>query len=193
MWLRGLYKMRGLLKGEKVILEAVREEDLEIINRWFNNSEFLRHYDMVPAVAQGKKEVDEMLEKFEKSNERYIFSIRLTAGDKLIGILGYDDIVWASGTATLFIGIGEYEFHGQGLAKEAMRLLLDFGFNELNFHKIQLNVLQYNERAIKLYEACGFVKEGTYREFVYRDSKRYDMYLYGLLKHEWEENARKKI
>ncbi|MDT8717319.1 GNAT family N-acetyltransferase [Clostridium sp. 19966] len=183
--------MRGLLKGDKVILEALREEDLDVVNRWFNNVEFLRHYDMIPAVTQNKKEVSEMLEEFEKSNERYIFGIRLKEDHRLIGILGYDDIVWASGSAFLFIGIGEYDFHGKGLAKEALTLLLDFGFSELNLHKIQLNVLQYNERAIKLYEACGFVKEGTYREYIYRDSQRYDMYLYGILKTEWQQNARK--
>ena len=43
---------------------------------------------------------------------------------------------------------------------EALDLLLDFGFNELNFHRIQLNVISYNDAAIALYETLGFVKEG---------------------------------
>lgn len=68
-----------------------------------------------------------------------------------------------------------------------MSLLLDYGFNELNFYRIQLNVISYNENAIKLYEGLGFVKEGSYRDFIFRDGKRHDMYLYGLLKQEWSE------
>jgi len=66
-----------------------------------------------------------------------------------------------------------------------MRILLEFGFNDLNFHRIQLNVLEFNDKAIALYERCGFRKEGVLREFVLRDGKRYNLVLYGLLKNEW--------
>jgi RimJ/RimL family protein N-acetyltransferase len=62
---------------------------------------------------------------------------------------------------------------------------LDFGFNELNFYRIQLNVISYNDVAINLYESIGFKKEGIYRNFILRDGKRYDMYLYGMLREEW--------
>ena len=44
-----------------------------------------------------------------------------------------------------------------------------------------------NERAIALYEKAGFRREGVFREFGQRDGRRYDMYLYGLLRPEWEQ------
>ncbi|WP_291634364.1 GNAT family protein, partial [Clostridium sp.] len=75
---------------------------------------------------------------------------------------------------------------GRGYAKEALRLTIDFGFEELNLHRIELTVLEYNEPAIKLYERLGFKREGVYREFIHRDGKRYDMYLYGMLRPEWD-------
>ena len=55
---------------------------------------------------------------------------------------------------------------------------------------MQLTVFAYNERAIALYEKLGFVREGVYREFLARDGVRYDMYLYGLLRREWEASAK---
>ena len=64
--------------------------------------------------------------------------------------------------------------------------LLDPAFGELNLHRVQLTVFAYNERAIALYEKLGFVREGVYREFMACDGVRYDMYLYGLLRREWE-------
>ena len=67
-----------------------------------------------------------------------------------------------------------------------MRLALKFAFDELNLHRVQLTVFAYNDRAIALYEKLGFQREGTFREFLHRDGARYDMYLYGLLRREWE-------
>ncbi len=88
--------------------------------------------------------------------------------------------------AWLAIGIGERENWGKGIGGEAMTLALDFTFRELNLHRVQLTVFEYNERAIALYERLGFVREGVCREFMQRDGRRYDMYLYGLLRREWE-------
>ena len=79
-----------------------------------------------------------------------------------------------------------------GYGKEAFKLTIEFGFEELNFHRIYLTVLEYNEPAIKLYEKLGFKREGVYREFIHRDGKRYDMYLYGILRPEWEKIVFKK-
>jgi len=42
-----------------------------------------------------------------------------------------------------------------------------------------------NRRSIALFEKLGFRREGAHREFLQRDGERYDMLLYGLLKHEW--------
>jgi RimJ/RimL family protein N-acetyltransferase len=83
------------------------------------------------------------------------------------------------------MGFGDRQNWGKGYGTEAMRLALNFAFNELNLHRVQLSVFDYNERAIALYEKMGFVREGVYREYLQRDGKRYDMYLYGLLRREW--------
>jgi RimJ/RimL family protein N-acetyltransferase len=67
-----------------------------------------------------------------------------------------------------------------------MRLLLQFAFGELNLRRVQLTVFSYNTAAIRLYEKLCFQREGTFREFLQRDGQLYDMYLYGLLRREWE-------
>jgi len=177
--------IRGLLEGENVKLTAIDDADIPIIEEWFNDIRFLRHYDMVPAIPKNLKQVAEMIKYYNDSQEKYIFAVRTKDNNRIIGVAGFDEIIWSNGVSTVFIGIGNNEFTGKGFGTEAMRLLLDYGFNELNFYRIQLNVIAYNERAIKLYEKLGFIREGTLREFIFRDGKRYDMYVYGLLRHEW--------
>jgi RimJ/RimL family protein N-acetyltransferase len=178
--------IRDLQTGRNVRLTAVRDSDAGVIEGWFNDTRFLRYYDFVPALPLRRREVESFLDGFADSSEKYIFALRMIDSEEIIGILGFCQIIWSSGTASLFIGIGNSSCTGRGLGKEALRLLLDFGFNELNFYRLQLNVIAYNEAAIKLYESLGFIREGTYRRHVLRDGIRYDMYLYGLLKDEWK-------
>lgn len=179
--------MRNLLLGNTIHLTAIKDSDISAIEKWFNNAVFLRYYDMLPAIPKSVKQLEALLKDFEDSEEKFMFAVRTVDNGKIIGIAGFEEIIWSSGAANAFIGIGEEGFAGKGLGKEAMNLLLDFGFNELNFHRIQLNVISYNEIAIKLYEGMGFIKEGTYREYIFRDGKRFDMYLYGMLDSEWRK------
>jgi len=79
---------------------------------------------------------------------------------------------------------------GKGYGKEGMQLALQFAFHEINLHRVQLYVFSYNIRAINLYEKLGFKREGIQREFLQRDGERHDFYLYGMLRHEWDENRK---
>ncbi len=177
--------MRDLLLGERVRLTAIRESDQEAVERWFSSARFLRYYDMLPAIPHSSKRVQTLFKEFEDSDDKLIFAIRMKDDDKLIGVAGFYDILWTNGVATTFIGIGEQGAAGKGYGREAMSQLLDFGFNELNFHRIELTTIAYNHPAIKLYEGLGFRREGTHREFILRDGQRFDLYLYGLLVSDW--------
>lgn len=169
-----------------VRLGKIEKDDMKDIYRWFSDREFLKYYDYVSPVPMNTEEVDKIFHDYKKNEESDVFAIKLIKNNQIIGIAGYDDIVKENKVATLFIGIGNKEIRGKGYGKEALMLLLDYGFNELKFHRIQLNVLEFNYTAVSLYKKAGFKKEGTFREFVLRDGKRYDLYLYGLLKKEWD-------
>lgn len=169
----------------KVGLRRIGKADMEDIYGWFSDSEFLKYYDYVPPISMSKEEVDKIFDDYEKNEESDVFAVELIENNQIIGIAGYDDTVKENKVATLFIGLGDKNVRGKGYGREALNLLLEYGFKELDFHRIQLNVLEFNHAAIALYEKFGFIKEGTYREFVLRDGRRYDLYLYGLLKSEW--------
>ncbi|MBU3129400.1 GNAT family N-acetyltransferase [Clostridium tagluense] len=178
--------MKNLLIGEKVKLTSINEEDVLKFQKWYNDASFMRHYDIVSAIPKTIEEVKELVSEAQKSNTAYIFAIKNLHQEEFIGVTGFEDISWNNGTALIYIGIGGEKHRGKGYGMEALKLTMEFGFEELNFHKIQLTVLEYNEPAIKLYEKLGFKREGVYREFIHRDGRRYDMYLYGILRSEWE-------
>ncbi|WMJ78006.1 GNAT family protein [Sedimentibacter sp. MB35-C1] len=168
-----------------VFLNKIEKEDMEVIYKWFSDIEFLKFYDYMPPIPQKKEDVDKTFESYEKNKESVVFAVRLAENNEIIGIAGFDDIIWENKVATLFIGIGDVNTRGRGYGRESLDLLLSYGFNDLNFHRIQLNVLEFNHAAIALYEKSGFIKEGVLRQFVLRDGKWHDLYMYGLLRYEW--------
>ncbi len=183
--------MKNLLVGEKVKLTSINEGDVLEFQRWYNDVAFMRHYDVVSAIPKNIEDVKEILSDIRKCNTAYIFAVKSFEHQELIGVTGFENICWNNGTALIYIGVGKEKHRGRGYAKEALKLIMEFGFEELNFHRIYLTVLEYNEPAIKLYEKLGFTREGTYREFIHRDGRRYDMYLYGILRPEWNDLNKK--
>ena len=76
---------------------------------------------------------------------------------------------------------------GRGIGTQVTRMVLDYAFQVKMYHKVFLRVLEFNERAIKLYKKCGFTIEGLDREGAYIDGEFHtDIYM-GLLKSEYEE------
>jgi [ribosomal protein S5]-alanine N-acetyltransferase len=82
------------------------------------------------------------------------------------------------------IGIFDVSRLSLGLGTEATKLVLDFSFNKLKLHRVDLKVLEYNRRAIRCYEKCGFVKEGIEREGVLIEGKWESDVIMGILEHE---------
>jgi ribosomal-protein-alanine N-acetyltransferase len=62
------------------------------------------------------------------------------------------------------VGMFDPSVWGKGLGTEITQLVLQYAFDELKLHRVDLRVLQYNQRAIKCYEKCGFIQEGLERE-----------------------------
>lgn len=175
-----------LLVGSSVRLTPLNASDALTLARWQFDSEYLRLLDAMPAFPKNEAQMTDWIREGQRASERYLFGIRLTANDELIGFVELGEIIWSHRASWVAIGIGERECWGRGYGYEAMTLTLEFAFRELNLHRVQLTVFSYNPRAIALYEKLGFQREGIYREFLERDGQRHDMYLYGLLRREWE-------
>ncbi|MFE1775078.1 GNAT family N-acetyltransferase [Streptomyces sp. NPDC059008] len=67
------------------------------------------------------------------------------------------------------------EATGRGLGSEATRLLLDYAFERVGLHRVQLEVFAFNARARRAYEKCGFEVEGRMREALHWDGAWHDV------------------
>ncbi len=83
--------------------------------------------------------------------------------------------------------IGEKRFWNQGYGSEAMRLMLKYGFETVNLHRIYLRVFENNPRAVRAYEKAGFVHEGRERESHFIGGKYIDTLLMSVIRPDWDE------
>ncbi len=176
----------NLLQGETVRLTALRQEDLPTLVRWYQDAGFLRLFDSRPAYPRSEAQLAEWLDELRKADNIFAFGIRRLDSDDLIGYLELDGIQWPHRVCGMGMGIGDRAEWGKGYGHEAARLALAFAFRELNLRRVEATVFSYNERSIALLEKLGFEREGVYRERLERDGTYHDMYLYGLLRREWE-------
>ncbi|WP_405408053.1 GNAT family N-acetyltransferase [Streptomyces decoyicus] len=71
---------------------------------------------------------------------------------------------------------------GRGIGSEATRLLLDHAFDRVRLHRVQLEVFDYNPRARRAYEKCGFEVEGRMREALFWDGAWHDVFVMAALR-----------
>ncbi len=175
----------SLYTGQLVRLGAVKPDDKDTLARWSNDSEYLRMLNFDPAVPRPAAYFEEQEKKNDENHRGVIFGIRLLEDDKLIGMTG----LWANWNhqnAWFWIGIGEADYRGKGYGTDTTKLMIGYAFRELGMFRVTLNVFGYNTRAMRAYEKAGFTHEGTQREALYREGKRWDMHAMGILRPEWE-------
>jgi RimJ/RimL family protein N-acetyltransferase len=97
------------------------------------------------------------------------------------GALAFSVANRRSRVAYLFGVMVDPAFRGRGLAEQASRLLSLHLIHELRYHRVQLEVYGFNERAQQLFERAGFVREGVRRKAYWRHGAWTDGILYGLV------------
>lgn len=171
------------LVGERIYLSPMCMEDAETYVEWLSDrsvTDGIHGTSKLLSVEQEKEWIRKNLEKGE-----YIFSIVLKENDKLIGNCSIMNLNRTDRTGTLGILIGEEQYRNNGYGAEALRLLLDYGFNILNLHNINLGVFSFNERAINCYKKVGFKECGRRRESYYLDGKYHDEITLDMLEDEY--------
>ncbi|OGH06526.1 MAG: hypothetical protein A2171_02205 [Candidatus Levybacteria bacterium RBG_13_35_9] len=76
---------------------------------------------------------------------------------------------------------------GKGIVTKSCELLIDYGFNELNLHRVEISCAQGNNKSCAIAERLGFAKEGCFRQSGFLNGKFVDMNWYGLLKSDWKK------
>jgi RimJ/RimL family protein N-acetyltransferase len=169
----------------EIQLRALTNNDLEATLKW-NNQEDIRNNYLGHPFPINEESEKKWYEKILTSNFPVtVFGIEHLSDKKLIGISVLRDINMINRVAEFAVYIGEANYRGKGLSKEATLQTLMFAFNDLGLNRVFLKVLEYNMPAIKLYESVGFSKEGLLKDSVFKNNKYHSELIFAMLKEEF--------
>lgn len=170
-------KLNALMEGSQIYLRPLKLSD---VNQ--NYLDWLSDPDVMNGIATSNYDISS-LETYVKdkiSNENiYFLAIVFKENDLHIGNIKFDFYDVKANVTELGLLIGNKQYWGRGLAKEACQLMINFAFSTLRYRKISLAVYENNIAAFNLYKSLGFKEEGRLIKHVFVNGKYYDKFLMG--------------
>ena len=175
--------MSDLVPGEGFRLRRATVDDADFF------VELAGHDDVQPFLAASRpSSQQEVLEEIEQSlvepkeSGRFVIEVEEDGEWRRAGVMSYDVSNRRSRIAHLSGLAVHPEYRGRHLSDEAARVLQRYLLVDLDYHRLQLEIYGFNERAIKHAERSGFVREGVKRKAYWRHGEWVDGVLFGLIR-----------
>ncbi len=169
-----------VIHGEKILLRAVEESDNAMLLSLINDPDT----EMMLGGSSWPVSEAEQLKWFEhqeRSRDVLRCIVALKEDGKAIGTIILSDIDQKNATGHIHIKMSKDGGRGKGYGTDAVNTIIQYAFEELRLNCIYANILSYNEASIKLFERCGFKRDGVLRQRVFKKGCFVDMLAYSRL------------
>lgn len=164
-------------------LRRIDSQDAEALFEIFSDEEVTRYYDLYPYTDLD--EVRQLIEFFDESFEleRGIrWGIARKSDNRLLGTCGFVWLRRFRGEIGYELGRAHWR---QGIMREALPAILQFGYEKLGLNRIEALVMKENHASAKLLHSLAFREEGLLREHDHFKGQFHDMRCFALLKRDW--------
>ena len=174
-------------QGKKVRLRGIELSDLDFFFNWNMETETQRNLDWIwfPQSSSSVEEWIKTISLKKGENDEYFFVIEDLEGNA-VGTISTNSINKINGSFKYGIAIVDSE-RSKGYASEAILILLNYFFKELRYHKVNVEVYEFNDSSNNLHKKLGYKKEGQLREVKFTDGKYWDVIIYGMTRNEFFE------
>ena len=169
------------LVGERIYLREVRPSDVnENYYRWMNDPEVIQYLES-RFHSNSRESLKAYVQIYDGDTDTIFLAIILKEKEQHIGNIKLGPINWYHRFGDIGIIIGDKEYWGKGYAAEAISLLSEHAFKNLNLHKLTAGCYKPNEGSLRAFEKAGFETEGVRKKHCFFNGKYVDAILLGLL------------
>lgn len=164
-----------ILRGKKVYLRRPNASDCTEFTEMARKSERFHRGLMNP--ARTPEEFERFLQRIDNDQTESFLICRIE-DDAIAGVITLSQIFHGA-FQNAYLGYGLWDgFAGKGFMTDAIEMVLEFAFNDLDLHRVEANVQPHNAASIRLLERSGFVKEGFSEKYLnigglWRDHERW--------------------
>jgi len=175
---------------ESIALELIDYHHAETLFQLVKiNRQFLREW--LPWVDH-MRSVDDFRKYINSSKQRYANQTEtgyvIMANHVMIGRLGLYNIDLHNRSASIGYWLDK-QWLGRGIITRCCKTVIDEGFNRLHLNRIEIRAAVENYKSQAIPERLGFKKEGIIRQGEFVNNQFIDLYVYSILKEEWNRQA----
>lgn len=181
------------LQTERLLLNMIKPDDQQAVYAIFSDEQVTRYNDIQTFTSL--EDAEWFLHFIERRFLEHVgicWALRLRdQPDKLIGMAGFN--AWNRQNHCGEIGYDLAQtYWGWGLMKEALSVMIDFGFQQMMLNRIEAEVMVDNHQSSRLLEKMGFKREGILRQRGRWKGTFHDLSLYSLLRNELSVNSKEE-
>jgi len=176
--------------GNKILLRAIEESDLELLHKWANDpaTQDLIGNIHFPSPSGFQKTWFDNLQK-DQLNQRFAIEAPETG---LIGISSIMNIDWKNNHAWHGIVLGDKDIRGKGYGIDAVMATMRYAFDEMHLERLDGSIIEYNEVSYSFYcGKLGWKEEGRRRNYYFRKGRYWDQIVVGITKADYAELLKK--
>jgi RimJ/RimL family protein N-acetyltransferase len=167
-------------------IRPIEREDLKLLHEWENDFEVIMYSRNMPINFVNMPQLEKRYEEWVKDEREQRFIIELVNSKEAIGIARLEKEDWANvRSADVGTYIGKKELWGKGYGLQITVALLEIVFNQLNMDRCGASSVEYNMRAHKVLEKCGFRKTGTVRQSAFVNGRKWNRVYFDILREEY--------
>ena len=172
-----------MIKGNLVGLRAVEKDDLIYLRDWRNLQSFRKNFREVRELSL--KDQEDWYDALQKTKHiNYMFTIVDLETNIPIGAAGLLYINWVIRSAdfSFYIGDNSKYIGNDGITEEASQLLINYGFKNLNLHKIWMELYEFDKKKIDFFvKKFSFQQDGLLRDNCFEDGKYWNSLIISLI------------
>ena len=169
------------LETKRLLLREINAEDAEDIFTYYADPLVTQFFmDPLTELSQAHPIAEEYYNYFH-TGKGVVWGLSLKEHPALIGTCGYEILSKWDRRGDIGYDLAR-PYWGQGLMKEALQVVIEFSFTQLDLHRIQAFILSENARSIQLLKSLNFTVDGVLRQHRWFRERYWDNVVMSLLK-----------
>jgi RimJ/RimL family protein N-acetyltransferase len=172
----------------------IERDDLKLLHTWENDFELIMYSRSKPISFVNMAQLEKQYDEWVKDEKELHFIMELADSNEAIGIARLRRGDWGNvKTADLGTYIGNRQLWGKGFGKQITVALLEMSFHQLNMDRCEAWSIEYNHRAHRALEGCGFKKTGVARQAAFVNGRTWNGFYFDVLRDEYLKNRQRLL